>query len=209
MKSPSKLTYEMGVNVVEGFARGIEDTAHRAGEAVDKVGKEIKEKVGRLRDSLAAARSEFASLVEPIASNFTQGLFDFDTAGAFTANLNTVKGTLSTLIANFKELIANGLSPGFLYRLFAEGGPALINSLAGLDKAGQVEAGSLFGQVTALGDELGGMVAGATDKGAALENQTVRLERKLDHLIHATKKVGDDVGNKVNGAAASGHGRAA
>jgi phage-related protein len=176
-----------GQMIMDGLIAGIAsregalDTA--LGKVGDRIKKKTKEQVAKLRDSLSSARSDFASLVEPIASNFTQGLFDFDTAGAFTANLATVKGTLTALIGNFKKLIGEGLSPGFLYQLFQSGGPGLINSLAALDKKSAQDAGSLFGDVTSLSDQLGTLVAGSTDKGAALENQTQRLERKLDHLI--------------------------
>jgi hypothetical protein len=50
-------------------------------------------------------------------------------------------------------------------------------------------------------------VAGATDKGAALENQTVRLEKKLDKLINHVDHAADRTGDEVNGAAGSGHRR--
>jgi hypothetical protein len=207
--SPSKVTEELGGYISEGLARGIAGGTDKVAQATDKLTKKVKEKVAKLRDSLASVKSDFASLAEPIASNFTQGLFDFDTAGAFTANLTAVKGTLTTLLANFKKLIGEGLSPGFLYQLFQSGGPGLINSLAGLSKADAQAAGGLFGEVTSLSEQLGSAVAGATDKGAALENQTQRLERKLDHLINTTKKVGQDVGREVNGAASQGRRRAA
>lgn len=207
--SPSKVTEELGGFIGEGLAKGIAGSSERVGQAVEKVGKKLKEKLAKIRDQLSTARSDFASLVEPIASNFTQGLFGFDTASAFTANLATVKGTLTTLLGNFKKLIGEGLKPAFLYQLFQEGGPGLINSLAGLPAADAQAAGGLFSDVMSLSDQLGSAVAGSTDKGAALENQTQRLEKRLKAIEDAVKKNGKEVGREINGAASSGRRRAA
>jgi hypothetical protein len=59
-----------------------------------------------------------------------------------------------------------------------------------------------------LSDQLGTAVAGATDKGAALENQTVRLENKLDKLIKHVDESAHRTGQVLNSTAAGGYRRA-
>ncbi len=202
------LLYESGQLIMDGLIGGIRSKEKELGETLEKVGKKLKEKISKIRDSLATAKSEFASLVEPIASNFTQGLFDFETAGDFVANLTSTKGTLGELIGAFKTLVGAGLKPGFLYQLFQNGGAGLILDLA-KDPALAAQAGSLFSEVTSLSDELGTSVAGATEKGRGLENQTQRLEKKLDKLTHSVNQQANRIGEVINGAASNGRRRVA
>jgi hypothetical protein len=214
IKSPSKKwDYEVGrmamQGLIDGFNAKSSAAADAAGNAVDKATKKVKEKAAKLRDALSSLKSDFASLAEPIASNFTQGLFDFTDAASFTANLTSVKGTLRTLIDNFTKLKNEGLNAGFLYQLFQQGGPALINGLASLSATDAQATGSLFSDVTSLSDQLATAVAGNTDKGAALQQQTATLTAKLDKLIKHVDDSADRIAAGVNGAASSGRRRAA
>jgi phage-related protein len=199
---PSKdkgLLYGAGQSIIDGLIEGM---ASREKKMTAK----LKDLTAKIRDELATVRSDFASLVEPVASAFTGNLFEAATGKDFVANLLGTKGQLTGLLSAFKTLIGQGLSPGFLYQLFQSGNAGLILDLAkSPDLAAQ--AGALFGDVSSLSNQLGTAVAGATDKGAALENQTVRLERKLDKLIKATKDNAREVGDQVNGAAGAGHRR--
>ena len=209
IKSPSRLWAEIGKQSVDGLVVGMlargDAAAAAAGKVADKATKAIRKK---LTDALKQTRADFASLVEPIASNFTQGLFDAENTGGLLSNLTTAKSNLTGLLAAFKTLIGEGLKPAFLYSLFQEGGAGLILDLAKADKATALGVGALYSDVTSLADLLGTQVAGETSKGAGLENQTARLEKKLDKLIDHVDRVGTHVGREVNGAAANGRRRA-
>lgn len=226
INSPSKDMMPVGSSIPEGLAVGmgqgtkfatsaaakLADTlSKKVGDGLDKAKKNAKKKAAELvksiTDKLSGLKDDLAGLVDPIASNFTNGLFDFDTASAFSANLSTVKTNLQGLLGNFQKLIGEGLSPGFLYQLFQNGGPGLINSLAGLDKASALGIAGQFGEVTSLSDQLGNRVALATDKGEAIQTQTAALSAKLDKLTEAVKQNGKDVADGVNGAASKGRDR--
>lgn len=206
ISSPSKVTTELGRFIGDGLAKGIADSADKVGDAVEKVGKKVKEKIAKLRDTLSTLRSDFASLVDPIASAFTGNLFEATTAKDFVASLLGTKGQLTGLIGAFKTLIGQGLNPKFLYDLFQSGNAGLILDLAA-NPALAAQAGGLFGDVNQLSTQLGQAVAGATPDGVAITSAIDKNTKKLDELIGVTKRVGADVGGEVNGAAGNGHRR--
>lgn len=185
-------------------AYGIATRAHADG--LEKLGKKVKEKVAKLQEALKGLRSDFASLVDPIASAFTGNLFEATTASDFVTSLTSTKGTLKNLSAAFKTLIGQGLNPKFLYDLFQSGNAGLILDLAANpDLAAQ--AGGLFGDINQLSTELGQNVAGATPDGKAITAKIDKTNEKLDKLIKATHDGADRTGAVINSAAGAGHRR--
>ena len=195
------LLYESGQLIIEGLIDGI--TSKEAA-----LTKKLKDLTTKIKDSLKSLRSDFASLVDPIASAFTSDLFSAESASQFVTDLLGTKGTLSKLSDAFKTLIKQGLNPKFLYDLFQSGNAGLILDLAA-NPALASQAGSLFGDINQLSTELGQSVAGATPEGKAIQNQTARLEKKLDQLIHHVDRIAPDTGREINGAASNGRRRAA
>lgn len=188
IKSPSKVfDLEVGRMISLGMANGIrarsKDVTDAIGEVAKKASKKAKEKIAKLRDELSQITQDFQGLADPISSNFTQGLFDFTNASSFISNLKLKQITLSGLIGNFNKLKAEGLSPGFLYKLFESGGPDLIASLASLSGDDARAAGNLFADVTSLSDQLGATVAGGTQQGAALLAEQKATNDKLEKLV--------------------------
>lgn len=201
ISSPAKKMIPDGYNIMAGVAVGILKAGTKVAEATKQV-------IAKVRDQLRSVKSDFASLVEPIASAFTGNLFEADTASGFLSNLLSTKDQLKNLLGAFQTLTKAGLKPGFLYQLFQNGGAGLILDLAAQpDLAAQ--AGSAFSDVASLSDQLGTAVASATDKGQALENQTVRLEKKLEKLTNSVNQQADRIGKVINGAASNGRRRAA
>lgn len=198
--SPSKVTHILGLAITDGLVSGLE-----SGEK--KVIAKVAEVIGKVRSKLADARSGFASLADPIKSAFTGDLFSGDTAAQFMSNLLGTKGQLSGLISAFKTLIGAGLSPKFLYGLFQSGNAGLILDLArNPDLAKQ--AGSVFGEINQLSDQLGTAVAGATPQGKSLLNQIGRLEKAQDRTNKLLADLPPKIAQALNGPAGNARRRA-
>lgn len=195
-----------GGQIVKMVADGMTAALPKLDAPLEKLGKKVKEKVAKLRDTLQGLKQDFASLVDPIASAFTGNMFEATTAKDFVASLMGTKGTLTGLVDAFKTLIGQGLNPKFLYELFQSGNAGLILDLAKNPELA-AQAGGLFGDINSLSTQLGQAVAGATPDGKAITAAIDKTNEKLDKLIDATKNTGSDVGAAVNGAASNGHKR--
>lgn len=201
ISSPSKVTHILGLAITDGLVSGL-----KAGEK--KVIAKVAEVIGKVKDRLSTARSDFAGLVDPISSAFTGDLFSGATASEFVSNLLGTQGQLTGLIGAFKTLIGQGLNPKFLYGLFQSGNAGLILDLArNRDLAAQ--AGGLFGEINQLSTQLGTAVAGATPEGKELLGQIKRLEKEQKETNRLLKDLPPKVGDQINAAARSGRRRAA
>ncbi len=196
--SPSKVTTVIGGQIVRGLSNGIKNNVDGPAKALGKAGKKLKEKLEGVRDDLRSTldglKGDFKSLADSIAGAFTGNLFEATTGADFIANLMGKKGELAGLLASFKTLKGWGLDPAFLTQLFASGNGALIADLAGMGKAGAVEAGSLFGDVTSLSSQLGNAVA----KNDPVSDRIDITNQKLDEVIKQLGGVGKDFGDSIN-----------
>jgi hypothetical protein len=167
--SPSKVTTELGKNIGEGLAVGMERSSGKAEDAAKKVADKIKARLATLMDS-------FKSLKSGVAGNFAGNMFSASAQAAvldengnvvtpaqtvgqnLLSNLHSTSGSLSQLIPAFKTLKKWGWKPGILAALFQSGGPDLIIELA--NNQGEAnEALGLFGGITKMSNRLGGLVA--------------------------------------------------
>lgn len=189
ISSPSRVTTELGRFIGEGLARGIDSTGEKVSKATQKL-------IDRLKSKLSGVKDLFSGLKDSVAGAFTSGLFDAENATDFLSNLTSTSGTLSALKAAFKTLTGWGLKPEFLSQLFQSGNAGLILDLA-KNKAQAVEAGSLFGGITAASNQLGGAVAGEQygDEIKRLQDKIKQLEGKggkdrVATTINATVNMG-------------------
>lgn len=147
------------------------------GDVLETSGKKGEKALERLRDSLSKTRELFKGLKDSVAGAFTSGLFDATNSTDFVSNLSSTSGKLGALKAAFKTLTGWGLKPAFLAQLFQSGNADLILDLA-KNQASAVEAGTLFGGITAASGELGGMVAQNQygEEIASLQSQIAELK---------------------------------
>lgn len=196
-----------GRNLMAAITKGIKTaspkTVEAARKAFDSLTDKLTEKRDGLRSALEGFQSDFAALADSVSSAFTGDLFNASEEGktasqSFIDNLMGKKSQLTSLLAAFTTLQGWGLSPSFLSQLFASGNGALITELAGMGQAGATSTATLFGEVTALGDQLGQSVA-QNDPVATRIDETNRLLGKVDRALSF---LADDIGDRLNGAAA-------
>jgi len=197
----------VGRNLMAAITKGIKTaspkTVEAARKAFDSLTDKLTEKRDGLRSALEGFQSDFAALADSVSGAFTGDLFNASEEGktasqSFIDNLLGKKSQLTSLLAAFTTLQGWGLSPSFLSQLFASGNGALITELAGMGQAGATSAATLFGEVTALGDQLGQGVA-QNDPVATRIDETNRLLGKVDRALSF---LADDIGKQLNGAAA-------
>lgn len=205
--------------VAKGIAKGTPKTVEAAEAAFGKIGDSLKSTRDNLKGTLEGLKSDFKSLADSVAQSFTGDLFGITateavaatadsaaiagrTAGQnFIDNLMGKKAQLTGLLASFKTLQGWGIDPGFLSQLFASGNGGLITELAGMGQTGAMDTAALFGEVNALGAQLGNAVA-ANDPISDRIDETNKLlttvTKQLDYL-------GSDIGKELNQAAAKAH----
>ena len=195
--------------VALGITKATPKTVKAAKTAFEKIGDALKATRDDLRGTLDTLKADFASLAGSVAGAFTGDLFGVSASGgiwgttktvgqAFIDNLMAKKGELTSLLSSFTTLKGWGLDPAFLSQLFASGNGALITELAGMGQAGAVGAASLFGDVQSLSTQLGNSVA-SNDPVASRIDETNRLLEENNRQISF---LADDIGDKLNGAAA-------
>lgn len=206
---------EVGQRLMGQIERGIKTakpkTVAAAQDAFDALKSKLEEKRDTLRDTLQGFQDDFAAIKEAVTGALTGDLFGVSATAAdsatgavaktvgqnFIEGLMGKKAELTNLLASFNTLKGWGISPAFLTQLFSSGNGALITELAGMGKAGAANAASLFGDVTALGDQLGSAVA---------SNDPVTLEIQksndlLGQVVDALSFLGSDIGKELNQAA--------
>jgi hypothetical protein len=183
--------------VALGITKATPKTVKAAEEAFGKIHGKLESERDAIRSTLDGLKGDFASLADSVKGAFTGNLFEATTAGDFISNLTAKRGQLQGLLASFTTLKGWGLDPKFLSQLFASGNGALITELAGMGQAGAMGAGSLFGEVSSLGSQLGTAVA-QNDIGPKVDETNKLLTKAVKRL----EFLADDIGKELNGAAA-------
>lgn len=183
---------------------------------LEKMQDALQKQRDKFKSKLDGFRSDFASLRDSVSSSFISDLFGATATEAvtdefgrvtqvaasagqnFMSNLLAKRGELKGLLTAFKTLTKWGLKPSFLSQLFASGNGGLILDLAGMGKAGALDAGALFGEVTSLSNQLGTAVA----KNDPVSHQIVITNRKLDKVIDKLDKLGPALAHALNQVAA-------
>lgn len=214
-----------GKNLMGMLARGIEAggpvVARALGKALEHLQDQLKRQRGNLRSILDGLKSDFASLRDSVASAFTGDLFGVSASDAvtdeagkitqaaasagqnFISNLLAKKGELTNLLSAFKTLKGWGMKPEFLSQLFASGNGGIAIDLAAMGKTGALETGSLFGEVTSLGQQLGTAVGKNDPISAEIQKTNKKLDKVVAALEAGPDRTGDAVGRALNGAAGS------
>lgn len=196
--------------VERGITQATPRTVKAAQSAFEKIGDALREERDRLQGVLDGLLSDFAAIKDAVSGAFTGGLFNVSAtvadketgAAAKTVGQNFIDGLmgkkaeLTNLLASFDTLRGWGISPAFLTQLFSSGNGALITELAGMGQAGAMNAANLFGDVTNLGQQLGGAVA-QNDPVATRIDET---NRQLTQMNQAISYLADDIGDRLNAA---------
>lgn len=206
--------------LARGIAAGGPEVARALGKALEHLQDQLKRQRDRIKSRLDGLLSDFASLRDGIASAFTGDLFGAaateaitDDAGNvtqaaasagqnFVSNLLAKRGELASLLTAFKTLKGWGMKPEFLSQLFASGNGALAIDIAALGKTGALEAGSLFGEVTSLGQQLGAAVAKNDPISAEIKKTNKKLDKVIAALEAGPENTGAAVGRVINSVAA-------
>ncbi|WP_159083899.1 hypothetical protein [Nocardioides terrigena] len=202
--------------VSKGIEKGTPKALSAAEGAFGKIGDALKKTRDGLQGTLEGLKSDFASLADSVAQSFTGDLFGVTATEAVAAtgdaaavagrtvgqnfidNLMGKKAGLTSLLTSFKTLQGWGIDPGFLSQLFASGNGGLITELAGMGQTGAMDTASLFGEVNALGAQLGNAVASNDPISDRIDQTNVLLTTVTKQLNY----LGSDIGKELNQVAA-------
>ena len=182
--------------VTKAIKSGGKKQLEAATKAYDLLRAKFIDKRDELRSTLDGLKGDFASLSDSVKGAFAGDLFEATTGAGFIATLTAKRAELASLLTSFATLRGWGLSPAFLSQLFASGNGALITELAGMGQAGAVATGSLFGEVSSLGSQLGNAVA-QNDMGPRIDETNRQLSQVNAQLAY----LADDIGKALDGAA--------
>ncbi len=145
--SPSKVTREIGRNIVDGLVLGMREKSK-------DLDKQVQKQVDNLKQRLSSLKSDKDSLSSSVAGAFTQDLFGGSLADLISTGQSSVD-SLGHAQEAFNALIGRVADKGFVSQLFQSGNMPLAVELANADDATLQQAEALFQKQNNLAQQLG------------------------------------------------------